>query len=89
MSELNEDIALNNGGDEKPAGWKQTNLSNLLTPPQIQQLELILKRYKDDPEDALVAMKEYFTSIGPELQTKGVDPTYLAYVLYAKITGAI
>jgi hypothetical protein len=94
MNGLNEEVAGpvgggdDEGGQQTPPGWKQTNLTDVLTPPQMRQLQLILKKHKD-PDAALVAMKQYFQSIAKELEAKGIVADYLAYVLYAKITGII
>ncbi len=95
MRDLIEDILkapVDGDGNESeqshPPGWKQMSLSDLLSDEQMRQLERLLKA-NPDPEDALKAMKQYFGTIGAELESKGVVPAYLAYVLYAKLTGAI
>jgi hypothetical protein len=96
MSELHEDqpgrLPRDEGQPEQPkqpSGWKQVGLSDILTEPQIQQLSSILNANRNDAEDALKAMKQYFGTLRTELEAKGVDANYLAYFLYAKLTGAI
>ena len=92
MSGLNEDIpgALDGNGGERPVppGWKQMSLPDILSPQQMHQLKALLDQHKD-PEDALKAMKQYFGTISADLEAKGIDAGFLAYTLYAKLTGVI
>jgi hypothetical protein len=87
MSALNED-ATYNGGEQSPPGWKQVGLNEILNPNQLVELQKILNKNRD-PEDALKAMKAYFATQQHELEAKGMDGNFLAYMLYAKITGVI
>lgn len=86
MSDLSEDIAGQMGG--QPEGWKQTTLADILTPEQAARLNQILKG-NQDPDEALRAMKQYFATIRAELESKGVVPEYLAYLIYAHLIKAI
>jgi hypothetical protein len=92
MINLREDAINPPGGHSPnpghPPGWKQTALTDIMTPPQMQHLMSLLDA-NPDPEDALTAMKKYFNSIRADLEAKEVDAGYLAYVLYSKITGII
>jgi len=88
MSALNEYMLQGDAEDGGPAGHKQMHLTDILTPEQLHHLEALLQA-NPDPEDALQAMKEYFGTISAELEAKGVVAGYLAYLLYAKLIGAI
>lgn len=92
MSALNEYMlqgdAEDGGQPGPPPGHKQMRLTDIMTPEQLRQLEALLQA-NPDPEDALKAMKQYFGTISAELEAKGVVANYLAYLLYAKLTGAI
>lgn len=84
---LNEDLpgANLNGGS---APYKTTSLGDILDDQQIAEVDRLMKKHKD-PEELLKALKIYFGTIKDTLSAKGMDPNYLAYVLYAKVLGII
>jgi hypothetical protein len=91
MSDINERAGESDGQEEQPTppGWKQTTLADILTPPQMAKVQQYMKAHKSDPEALLNALKAYFMTIHTDLNAKGIDPNYLAYVLYGKAIGII
>lgn len=92
MSELTEEIpgpVGGDGGQQTPPGWQQREITDILTPEQLRKVQLIMKKHEKDPDGALPAFKQYFRTIAPDLEAKGVVADYLAYVLYVKMLKVI
>jgi len=60
----------------------QIKLSEILSDSQIKKVIKILKTNKS--EDKLSSLKSYFMDIAGDLENKGVNHEYLAWVIYAR-----
>lgn len=67
---------------------KMVKLTDILTNPQLDEVEKILDSCGGDRMEATHRLRKYFATIKEELEKKGVHHDYLAYVIaYRQWTG--
>lgn len=76
------------GEGEPGEGMRQVQLGEILTNAQMNKV-VELWNSSSGPEEALNRLRGYLVTQRTELESKGVVPEYLAYMLYAEFTGTI
>lgn len=67
---------------------KTVKLTDLLTSEQLDEVERILKEHGEDMMAACNHLRRYLEGFRNQLEAKGADPGYLAYVIvYKQWTG--
>lgn len=72
--------------DLKKTEWNSRRLDQILTASQIHDVWKLYRRLKDDEVTLLHELKSYMETLRPQLDKKGVDARFLAFVLFARLT---
>lgn len=66
--------------------WNSRRLDEVLSDTQIRDVWKLYQRHQEDEVTLLHKLKEYMESIRADLDKKGVDARFLAFVLFARLT---
>lgn len=67
--------------NKTPIGWETKKMTDILTDAQLDETQKILDEKGLDDFERSNKLKRYYESFKAQLDAKGVDPGFLAYVV--------